>query len=277
MPGTTMSAYPEPKFEKFEAFPELGQPPKRVEPVHIPECNDTEGLYSRDHFVLPPHYQDHVKGVMIPKGMIYDRTEKIAMNIRDMYRGEEVHMICVLKGSRGFFSQICEFLTKFHLYSPNSPKHVPYLEHYVRLKSYHNTESTGNLQVQSDDLSCLKGKHVLIVEDIVDTGNTLVKFCKHLQDFEPKSIRCVSLVEKRTPKSCGFRADFVGFSVPDEFIVGYCLDYNEYFRDLDPICVLTPEAIKAYAEPPKEAVLDSSDQYMPDPERIRTAELAPKK
>ena len=88
---------------------------------------------------------------------------------------------------------------------------------------------------------------VLIVEDIIDTGNTLAKFCDILNEKAPKSVRVASLLEKRTPKSNGFKGDFVGFDIPDHFIVGYCLDYNEHFRDLDHVCVMAEAGIKKFA------------------------------
>mmetsp|Transcript_5791 Transcript_5791/g.5382 ORF Transcript_5791/g.5382 Transcript_5791/m.5382 type:complete len:132 (-) Transcript_5791:409-804(-) len=91
-------------------------------------------------------------------------------------------------------------------------------------------------------------QEVLIVEDIIDTGNTLTKFSKYLEAFGPKSIRVATLVEKRSSKACGFKGDFVGFSVPDDFIVGFCLDYNEHFRDLEHVAVLSDEAIRKYAK-----------------------------
>ena len=122
------------------------------------------------------------------------------------------------------------------------------MEHYVRLKSYHNTNSTGSVQVISDDLSVLKDKHVLVIEDIIDTGRTLGHFCKQLVSIGPKSLRIASLLEKRTPKSVGLRGDFVGFSIPDLFIVGYSLDYNERFRDLNHLSVLTDATIAKYNE-----------------------------
>jgi hypoxanthine phosphoribosyltransferase len=118
----------------------------------------------------------------------------------------------------------------------------------VRIKSYENTESTGKVNIMCESLHLLEGKDVLIVEDIIDTGTTLTRFCKQLQELKPQSIRVASLVEKRTPKSNGFVADFAGFSVPDEFLVGYCLDYNEVYRDLDHICTLGETGIKKYAK-----------------------------
>ena len=74
-----------------------------------------------------------------------------------------------------------------------------------------------------------------------------------LATYNPASLKVTSLLEKRTPRSCGFKADFVGFSVPDEFVIGYCLDYNDAFRDLQHICVISKTGIEKY----KDGVLDS--------------------
>jgi len=119
---------------------------------------------------------------------------------------------------------------------------------FIRLKSYHNTESVGEVQILGgDDLSGIVGKNVLIVEDIVDTGKTMVKLLSILEKFKPKNIKCCSLLVKRTPHSNGYVPDYVGFAIPDSFVVGYALDYNEYFRDLDHICVINEHGKKSYA------------------------------
>ena len=95
----------------------------------------------------------------------------------------------------------------------------------------------------------LRGKHVLFVEDIIDTGLTMTKLIEYMHEHvQPLSVRVTALVEKRTPHSCGFKADYVGFSVPDKFIVGYCLDYNEAFRDMNHIGVLAPEGIEEFKD-----------------------------
>ncbi|EER12211.1 hypothetical protein Pmar_PMAR016610 [Perkinsus marinus ATCC 50983] len=231
--------------EAVYSYDYVGKGVDRKEPIFVKD--DDEELYHLEHFLVPPHYKNDLKRIMLPKGLILDRTEKLAMDIRQSYGDTELHLLCILKGSRGFFSELVGYLNRIHRYTTNM-HHAPYQEHYVRIKSYHNTESTGKLNVMADDLSVLKDKDVLIVEDIVDTGNTLSKFCKHLEMFGPKSIKVATLVEKRTSKACGFRGDFVGFSVPDDFIVGFCLDYNEHFRDLEHVAVLTDEAIMKYAK-----------------------------
>ena len=87
---------------------------------------------------------------------------------------------------------------------------------------------------------------MLIVEDIIDTGKTMVKLLERLQDYKPKSVRVTSLLVKKTERSNGYIPDYVGFAIPDAFVVGYALDYNEYFRDLDHICVISVSYCKLY-------------------------------
>ena len=83
----------------------------------------------------------------------------------------------------------------------------------------------------------IAGKNVLIVEDIIDTGRTMVKLLNLLEKFKPKSVRTCSLLIKRTPLSNGYLPDYAGFSIPEKFVVGYALDLNEHFRDLEVIFV----------------------------------------
>lgn len=214
--------------------------------------------------MLPPHYESDIDRVLVPTGFLLDRIERLAWDIKQHYKEEDIHLICVLKGSRGFFNHLLSALNRIHMYADRQSTHPPFLEHYVRLKSYSGMESSGKLQVIAEDLSVLKGKNVLIVEDIIDTGNTLTRFCKYLQDLEPKSIGVTSLVEKRTPKSCGFKGDWIGFSIPDEFVVGFGLDYNEFFRDLDHLCVVSPAGVEHYAAHAKPAT-DPAALPLPSP------------
>jgi len=193
----------------------------------------------KNDLLIPSHYYASIDRVLLPHGIIRDRIEKIAYDIKNRFKEENLHLLCILKGSRGFFSLLLTFLNRLHIYRGGDQGNPPYLEHYVRLKSYCNDESSGQLKVLSEDLSILKGENVLLVEDIVDTGLTLTKFCGWLEaNVRPKTISVTSLLEKRTPKSNGFKADFVGFSVPDVFVVGFSLDYNEFFRDLEHICIV---------------------------------------
>ncbi|EPQ11815.1 Hypoxanthine-guanine phosphoribosyltransferase [Myotis brandtii] len=92
-----------------------------------------------------------------------------------------------------------------------------------------------------DVMKEMGGHHinVLIVEDIIDTGKTMQTLLSLVKQHNPKMVKVASLLVKRTPRSVGYRPDFVGFEIPDKFVVGYALDYNEYFRDLNHVCVIS--------------------------------------
>lgn len=96
------------------------------------------------------------------------------------------------------------------------------------------------------DLSTVAGKHLMLIEDIIDTGVTMTRLIPELQKAGAASVKVASLLEKRTDRSCGYKADFVGFSVPDHFVVGYNLDYDEAFRDLPHICIINEAGIEHF-------------------------------
>ena len=179
--------------------------------------------------------------VLLPRGLILDRVDKLAETIREDYTGKTIHLLCVLKGGSCFFNALVEKLRLSHHYGLCD--YVPFTFDFIRVKSYDGLESTGNVTVSGIDLNTLVGKEVLLVEDIIDTGVTMTKLLPLLQQHQPASIKVASLLEKRTEKSCGYQGDYVGFSIPDAFVVGYCLDYNEIFRDLEHICVINQKGI----------------------------------
>ena len=104
----------------------------RQEPIFV----EDKCRYEKEHFVVPCHYKESLDYIMLSRGMINDRTEKLAMQIRQQYGDEELHVLCVLKGSRGFFSELLLVLDRIHRYSDKTYNHAPYLEHYIRLKRY---------------------------------------------------------------------------------------------------------------------------------------------
>lgn len=99
-------------------------------------------------------------------------------------------------------------------------------------------------------MKTLVGRDIIVVEDIIDTGLTMTKLVPELMAHGPTSVRVAALLEKRTEKSCGFKGDYVGFSVPDAFVVGYNLDYNEAFRDLPPICIINEKGVEFFKSHP---------------------------
>ena len=201
--------------------------------------------FDKDVFLLPSHYSKDVSKVLIPRGLIRDRIEKLAYDILHCYApGEPLHLICVLKGSRGFFTELTSVLNRIYRYTEGHTE-PPFIEYYVRLKK--DQLHKGHIHTVSDDLTPLHGKHVLIVEDLVDSGVTLSRFCRQVLDLKPKSLRTATLLEKRKLNGApAFKADFAGFSVPDVFVVGYCIDLRERYRDLDHISVLTDEAYHSH-------------------------------
>lgn len=120
---------------------------------------------------------------------------------------------------------------------------------FIRLKSYENDQSSGMVKViGGDDLSNVTGKNILIVEDIIDTGRTMQKLLSLIEPYKPNSVMVASMLVKRTSRSCGYRPDYIGFEVPDKYVVGYGLDFNEYFRDLGHICILKSSGREKYME-----------------------------
>lgn len=129
----------------------------------------------------------------------------------------------------------------------SSSLRVPYTFDFIRAKSYEGTESTGKVTVTGVKLEELKGRHVVLVEDIIDTGKTMSILVPMMEEH-CRSVRVASLLNKRNPAAVGFKAHYVGFDIPDKFVVGYNLDYNEAFREMDHICVINAKGIDAFKD-----------------------------
>ncbi|XP_028814054.1 hypoxanthine-guanine phosphoribosyltransferase-like [Denticeps clupeoides] len=205
---------------------------------------DDEQGHRLDLFCLPRHYEQDLERVIIPHGLIMDRTERLARDIFHDMGGHHIVALCVLKGGYKFFSDLLDCIKALN---QNNDMSVPLTVDFIRLKSYCNDQSTQRVKViDGDELTALAGKNVLVVEDIVETGRTMETLLSLLSRLRPKMVKVVSLLVKRTPRSSGYRPDYIGFEVPDKFLVGYALDYNEYFRDLSHICTLKDHAKEKY-------------------------------
>ncbi|KNC99925.1 hypoxanthine phosphoribosyltransferase [Spizellomyces punctatus DAOM BR117] len=209
------------------------------------DIKDDDG-YDLEHFVLPTHYEKDLQRVLVPYGLIRDRVSKLAQMIAAECENPLV-ACCVLKGAHGFFAHLMEDLKK---QKNRRGESIPLRLEFIKVKSYENDQSTGNVTISlsEEDMQAFKGKDLLIVEDIVDTGKTMVALIERLKQYNPASIRVVSLLLKKTDRSNKYVPDYVGFAIPDLFVVGYCLDYNEHFRDLDHIAVISDHGKTAYAE-----------------------------
>nr|XP_055059000.1 phosphoribosyltransferase domain-containing protein 1b isoform X1 [Misgurnus anguillicaudatus] len=200
--------------------------------------------YALDLFTYPKHYSEDLECVYIPHGVIMDRIERLARNIMDDLGDHDIVVLCVLKGGYQFCADLVE---RIKVLCCNSSKTLPMRVDFIRLKSYLNDQSTEDLHiVGAENLSALSGKNVLIVEAIVDTGKTMKTLLDHVKAFRPKMIKVASLLVKRVPCGTGYVPDYVGFEIANRFVVGYALDYNEYFRDLHHLCVISDSAKQKY-------------------------------
>ena len=226
-----------------------GKSAARVGIIRIPDEGDesTSPPLPIASFLIPPQYQDAVSKVMIPHGMISDRIQKLAYDINSEYSDKTLHLLCVLKGGSSFFWELQSALINLSAHRRTNTAKFQFSFDFVRVKSYEGMESTGKVQISGTDLKNLKGRHLLLVEDLIDSGLTMSQLVPFLEEnASPASIRVAALMEKRTHRSCGFKADYVGFSIPDAFVVGYSLDYQEAFRDMLHICVINDHGVEKF-------------------------------
>ncbi|XP_051658478.1 phosphoribosyltransferase domain-containing protein 1 isoform X5 [Manacus candei] len=161
--------------------------------------------YSLDLFTYPQHYYGDLEYVLIPHGIIVDRTERLAKDIVQDIGDNDIVVLCVLKGGYKFCADLVEHIKNL---SRNSERFISMKVDFVRLKSYHNDQSMQDMQIMGgDDLSKLTGKNVLIVEDIVGTGRTMKVLLNTIEKYKPKMIKVASLLVKRTSRPDGYRPD----------------------------------------------------------------------
>eukprot|EP00397_Hematodinium_sp_SG-2012_P031276 GEMP01033176.1.p1 GENE.GEMP01033176.1~~GEMP01033176.1.p1 ORF type:complete len:238 (+),score=40.69 GEMP01033176.1:45-758(+) len=216
-----------------------GMGTNRKAPLEV-SMSDALSLHA---FCIPEYYNDDLESILLPNGLLTDRVEKLALDISQHYGDVELHVVCILKGSRGFFTSLLKYLNQLAVYS-QTQENPPFLEHYARIQPRKEEGGEQGITIVSEDLSTLRGKNILVVEDLISTGQTLRMFCDKLSVYNPASLKVASLLEKSDSK---FKGDFVGFMVPDEVLVGFSLDYKEMYRDLNHICVLSERGLKRHA------------------------------
>lgn len=171
-----------------------------------------------------------LKCVLFSKEEIHDKVKEIAVQLNNDYKGEEVVFVGVLKGSLPFYADLVREVN------------FPVTFDMVCVSSYGaSATSSGTLKIKLDSGVSFENKNVLIIEDILDTGNTLSNLLKHFSDRNPKSLKLCCLLDKPSRRLRDIEADYKGFEIPDEFVVGYGLDYAEKYRELPYIGVLKPE------------------------------------
>lgn len=159
--------------------------------------------------------------IMLSEEEVTKRIEALGRKISEDYDGKQIHLICVLKGGVFFMCELAKRIT------------VPVSMDFMSVSSYGSgSVSSGIVKIAKDLDEALEGKDVLVVEDIIDSGRTLSYLLEILSKRNPKSMKLCTLLDKPDRRVSDVKVDYVGFNIPDEFVVGYGLDYAQRYRNL---------------------------------------------
>ena len=175
---------------------------------------------------------DNVEKVLISEKEIVDRCRELGAQISKDYEGKQPMIIGLLKGSVPFMAELIKYIT------------VECEIDFMAVSSYSGTESMGDVKIVKDLDHSIKGMDVLVVEDIVDTGKTLKKVKDLLYSKEANDVKIVSLLDKPDRRIVEIEAEYVGFKIPNEFVIGFGLDFNQKYRNLPYVGVLKEECYK---------------------------------
>ena len=159
--------------------------------------------------------------IMIDEDTVDNRIKEIAAQISRDYAKKEVRLICILKGSVFYTTELAKRLT------------IPTTMDFMKVSSYGSgTVSSGEIKIQKDLDDSIEGLDVIVVEDIVDSGNTLSQLIPELKKRNPRSLAVTTLLDKPSRREVEVDVDYTGFEIEDKFVVGYGLDYDQSYRDL---------------------------------------------
>lgn len=179
---------------------------------------------------LYPEVANDIEEILLPAQDIQKKVEELGKKISDDYRGKELFLVCVLKGAVVFLSDLIRHLKPTMSYD------------FMAISSYgQDTKSSGVVKILKDLDESIESKHVLVVEDIVDSGLTLHYILNNLRARNVASLRVCALLDKPDHRKVPVTVDYHGFLIPDKFVVGYGLDYNQNYRNVPFIFTLKPE------------------------------------
>ncbi|MGI5857900.1 MAG: hypoxanthine phosphoribosyltransferase [Tepidanaerobacteraceae bacterium] len=172
-----------------------------------------------------------IERVLITEEQIKEKIEQLGEQISNDYKGSDNFLLVgVLKGAVLFMSDLIRHID------------IPLQIDFMAVSSYgFSTESSGVVRILKDLDETVEGKDLLVVEDIIDSGLTLSYMCNILKSRKPASLKICALLDKPSRRKVDLKVDYLGFEIPDHFVVGYGLDYAEKYRNLPYICVLKPE------------------------------------
>jgi hypoxanthine phosphoribosyltransferase len=185
---------------------------------------------ARNHSTL----DNDIAKVLVDEGTIQRRVCELGALISEEYAGQDLLLVSVLKGSIIFMSDLVRSIT------------IPHEIDFMATSSYGaSTTSSGVVRILKDLNVPIEGRNVVVVEDIIDSGHTLSYLLRLLQERKPATLRIMTLLDKPERREVEIDVDWIGFSIPNEFVVGYGLDYNEIYRNLPYIGVLKPSVYGA--------------------------------
>ena len=194
-------------------------------------------LHDTKDYNVPPHrYGDDVEAILIPEDVLQHRIQELADMVSEKYRDseEDLILVCVLKGAVFFLTDFARKLS------------IPAEMEFMAVSSYGNsTTSSGVVRILKDLDKEIAGRDVLVVEDIIDSGLTLSWLLRNLRNRNPKSLEVVTLLRKPDVQTAQIDLLDIGFDIPNEFVIGYGLDYAERYRDLPYVGTLHP---RVYAD-----------------------------
>ena len=174
-------------------------------------------------------FDNDIQEVLFSEEQLKNRVREIAQQITADYQGKEIMLISVLRGSFVFMADLCRAID------------LPCTVDFMAVSSYgKGTKSSGQVQITKDLSEDISDRHIIVVEDILDSGNTLSYLLKILQHRNPASIRLCTLLDKPDRRVKPVEVHYSGFTIPDAFVVGYGLDYAEKYRNLPYIGILKP-------------------------------------
>ena len=175
--------------------------------------------------------KNDIKEVLLTEEQIQSKVKELAKQLSEEYAGKDPVFIGVLKGVVVFFADMVRNID------------IPCEFDFMSISSYNGANTTGRTEIRKDVSVDIKGRHVVILEDIFDTGTSLTFTVNHLLNKEPASLKICTFLDKPERRKPGVTLvpEYVGYTVPNEFVVGYGLDYNEYYRNLPYIGILKPQ------------------------------------
>ena len=192
----------------------MSKPVTRLAPVHTP---------------VPPRWRREVERILITDEMLAARVRTLAREIERDYRGREMVVVALLNGTVLFLADLIRHLS------------LPLRLDFMGVSSYGKGTESGDLVFTKELRLDVRGRDVLLVDDILDTGRTVARVREKLRALQPRRLKVCVLLDKPSRRVERVKADYVGFEIPDQFVVGYGLDYDEKYRNLPFLGVLKPE------------------------------------